>query len=89
MVGGDKMLVTIVFSFPCSVFRGNLSSSHKTMSRPGGSVVSVSDPLPAGCELDTQLRGTFIPAYFRLSPLLKYVRKVVGGFGKKVVLVLV
>ena len=27
--------------------------------------------------------------YFRLSPLLKQVRKVVGGFGKKVVLVLV
>ena len=23
------------------------------------------------------------PAYFRLSPLLKHVRKVVGGFGKK------
>ena len=28
-------------------------------------------------------------AYFRLSPLLKHVRKVVGGCGKKVVLVLV
>ena len=28
-------------------------------------------------------------AYFHLSPLLKLVRKVVGGFGKKFVLVLV
>ena len=35
------------------------------------------------------LRRTFFPAYFRLSPLLKHVRKVVGGLGKKVVLVLV
>ena len=25
----------------------------------------------------------FFPAYFRLSPLQKYVREVVGGFGKK------
>ena len=29
----------------------------------------------------------FFPAYFRLSSLLKYVRKVVGGFGKRFVLV--
>ena len=27
----------------------------------------------------------FFPAYFHLSPLLKHVRKVVGGFGKKFV----
>ena len=27
--------------------------------------------------------GLFFPAYFRLSPLQKHVRKVVGGFGKK------
>ena len=39
------------------------------------------------CEFDTRLRWTFFSAYFRLSPLLKYVRKVVGDFGKKVVLV--
>ena len=32
---------------------------------------------------DPQLRRTFIPAYFRLSPLQKHMRKVVGGFGKK------
>ena len=30
---------------------------------------------------------TFPPAFFRLSPLLGHVRKVVGDFGKKVVLV--
>ena len=40
-------------------------------------------------EFDTWLRRTFFPAHFHLSPLLKHVRKVVGGFGKKVVLVLV
>ena len=56
---------------------------------PGGSVVSVSYTWPGGCELDTWLRRTFFPAYFRLSPLLKHVRKVVDGFGKKIVLVLV
>ena len=55
--------------------------------RPGGSVVSESDSLVDGCEFDTRLRQTFFPTYFRLSPLLKYVRKVVGDFGKKVVLV--
>ena len=29
------------------------------------------------------LRRLFFPASFRLSPLQKHVRKVVGGFGKK------
>ena len=51
--------------------------------RPGGSVVSVSDSRPGGCEFDPRLRRTFFPAYFRLSRLLKHARKVVGGFGKK------
>ena len=50
---------------------------------------AVSDLWPGGCEFDTRLRQTFCPAYFRLSPLLKPVRKVVGGFEKKVVLALV
>ena len=48
-------------------------------------MVSVSGTGPGGCEFDTR----FFLAYFILSPLLKYERKVVGGFGKKVVLVLV
>ena len=54
---------------------------------PGGSVVSVRDSRLGGCEFETRLRRTFFPTYFRLSPLLKlkHVRKVVGGFGKKVV----
>ena len=51
--------------------------------RPGGSVVSVSDSWPGGCEFDSQLRHTFFPACFHLSPLQKHVRKVAGGFGKK------
>ena len=55
----------------------------------GGSVVSVSDSLPGGCEFDSRLRRLFFRVYFHLSPLQKHVRKVVGGFGKKVVLVLV
>ena len=53
------------------------------LARPGGSVVSVSDSRPGGCEFDPRLRRLFFPAYFRLSPLQKDVRKVVGGFGKK------
>ena len=36
-----------------------------------------------GCEFDPRLRRLFFMAYFRLSPLQKHVRKVVGGFGKK------
>ena len=32
---------------------------------------------------DTRLKRTFFQAYFRFSHLLKHVRKVVGGFGKK------
>ena len=36
-----------------------------------------------GCEFETRLRRLFFPAYFRLLPLQKHVRKVVGGFGKK------
>ena len=35
--------------------------------------MSVSDSWPGGCELGTRLRRAFFPAYFRLSPLLKYV----------------
>ena len=54
-----------------------------TVPRPGGSVVSVSDSWPGGCEFETRLRRTFFRAHFLFSPLLKHVRKVVGGFGKK------
>ena len=32
---------------------------------------------------DPRLRRLFFPAYFRLSPLQKHVRKVVGSLGKK------
>ena len=53
------------------------------MRHPGGSVVSVWDSWPGGCGFDSWLRRTFFPAYFRLSPLQKYVRTVVSGFGKK------
>ena len=42
-----------------------------------------------GCEFETRFRRNFFPAYFRPSPLLQHVRKVVGGFGKKVMLVMV
>ena len=50
---------------------------------PGGSVVRLSDSWPGGCEFDPRLRQLFFLVYFRLSPLQKHVRKVVGGFGKK------
>ena len=46
--------------------------------RPGSSVVSVTDSWPGGCEFDPRVRRTFFLAYFRLSPLQKHVRKVVG-----------
>ena len=62
---------------------------YQAKPRLGGSVVSLSDSWPAGCEFDPRLRRTFFPAYFRLSPLQKHVRKVIGGFERKVVLVLV
>ena len=39
--------------------------------RPGGSVMSVSDSWPGGCEFETRLRQTFFWAYFRLSTLLQ------------------
>ena len=45
-------------------------------------MVSQSDSRPGGCEFDPGLRRLFFPAYFRLSPLQKHVRKVnVGRFG--------
>ena len=56
---------------------------------PGGSVVSVSDSWPGSGEFDPQLMRSFFPAYFLLLPFQKHERKVVDGFGKKVVLVLV
>ena len=58
-------------------------SSEESNHRLGGSVVSVSDSWPGGCEFDPRLGRLFFPAYFRLSPLQKHVRKVFGGFGKK------
>ena len=59
------------------------SSGSNIRARPDGTVVSVSDSLPGVYEFDPRSRRTFFPAYFRLSPLQKHVRKVVGGFGKK------
>ena len=41
------------------------------MPHPVSSVLRLSDSWPGGCELKIRLRWTFIPAYFRLSPLLK------------------
>ena len=60
-----------------------LASSSCFQHSPGGSMVSVSDSSTSGSEFETWLRQNFFPAYFRLSPLLKHERKVVGGFGKK------
>ena len=50
---------------------------------PAGSLVSMSDSGPGGCEFDHRLRRLFFPVYFRLSPQQKHLRKVVDGFGKK------
>ena len=48
----------------------------------------MSDSWPGDSDFDTRLKWTFFLVYFRLSPL-KHVRKVVSGFGKEVVKVLV
>ena len=61
----------------------NLKKSSPKLLVPIGSVVSVSDSWPGGCEFDPWLRRFFFQAYFRLSPLQKHVGKVVCGFGKK------
>ena len=53
------------------------------MAHPGGSVVSVLDSWPGGCEFDPRLRWFLFPVYFHLSLLQKHVRKVVVGYGKK------
>ena len=53
-----------------------------------GSVVTMSNSWPGGCEFHTWFRQTSFLAYFHLSPLLKNLRKVVGVIEKKVVLVL-
>ena len=75
----------VLFLTTCELSSSNALNlvQSKNLSRPGGSVVSVSDSKPGGCEFDPRLRRHFFPAYFRLSPLQKHVRKVVGGFGKK------
>ena len=65
------------------------SSSCNNLLCLGGSVVSMLDSRPGGCEFETRLRRNFFTAYFHPSPLLKHLRKVAGGFGKKFVLVLV
>ena len=54
------------------------------MLRLGGSVVSVADSRLGGFQFEIRLKRTFFPGYFHLSPLLRHVRKVVDGFGKKV-----
>ena len=84
-----QMWVSCIFYHSALLGRsGNLSLvgwylSTPYMPHPGGSVVSVSDSWPGGCEFDPRLRRLFFPVYYRLSPLQKHVRKVVGGFGKK------
>ena len=86
-----KILVHITFRFlPCCQLPNRCAFTLIPLKpRPGGSVVSMSVSWPGGWEFDTRLRQTFFLAYFCLSLLQKHVRKVVGGFGKKVVLVLV
>ena len=61
----------------------NLDRSDILLPCPAGSVVSMSDSWPGGCEFNPRLRRTFFPAYFRLPPLQMHVRKIVRGFGKK------
>ena len=65
--------------FPCTAF------SFILLCTPATLILTFLNEI----EKKKRWRRTFFPEYFRLSPLLKHVRKVVGGFGRKVVLVLV
>ena len=81
----EKMLVTSIFSFSLRYFL----LSH-TITIISGTFCSARVAQWWACwthDLETRLRQNFFPAYFHLSPLLKHVRKVIGGFGKKFVLV--
>ena len=86
MVSKSFSLPSINTNHTITVAKINSCEVHlkkKKKKRPGGSVVSVSDSWPGVCEFDPRLRRLFFPAYFRLSPMQKHVRKVVGCFGKK------
>ena len=81
---GKKKMTLLKRNEPCSDKRG-LNASRRCRIQPAW----VAQCLTGGCEFDAWLRQTFFSAYFCLSCVLKHVRKVVDGFGKKVVLVLV
>ena len=76
------ILVQVHYEMLHTKYQSSALSSF-TEPRLGGSVVSMSDSRPGGYEFDPRLRRTFFQAYFRLSPLHKRVRKVVGGFIEK------
>ena len=85
---GKQEVNTFLWWRKVSSHHSRLLSIHKTYFEQVppllcGSVVSVSDSWPGGCEFDPRLRRTYFPAYFHLSSLQKHVRKVVGGFWKK------
>ena len=50
----------------------------------GNPVVSVSDSRSGGCEFQTRMRRNFLPAYFRLSLLLKACEKGSQWFWKEI-----
>ena len=77
-------LYRVVKSRDCVVKQLNeISDISAVTPSPGGSVVSVLDSWPGGCEFDSRFRQTSFPAFFHLSPLQKHVRKVIGGFEKE------
>ena len=78
------------YSFSHSVFKRHLLQTRKKQrildsSAPPRSLSGVLDSWPGDCKFDTQLSQTLSPAHFRLSPLLRHVRKLVRGFGKELV----
>ena len=73
----------LVSPFANNPFFAHVWSTNLLKPQMGGSVVSVSDSWPGGCKFDPWLKRLFFPVFFRLSPLQKHVRKVVGGLGKE------
>ena len=86
---GLRTVTMIIVNPWIEIYHCGDSNYRLLILKSSGSVVSLSAFQPGGCEFYFQLRQTFFPAFSLLSPLLKDGRKVVNGFRKEVVLVLV
>ena len=94
----EKLLVMGNFSFSQSIFKRVVLQTYENKSLEKGYTVGlaqrklcpagyldgrVPDLWPRGCQFSTRLWQSFTAVIFHLSPLM-FVRKVVSGFGKKI-----